>query len=49
MLSGDRGQDWSDVAISQGTPKRDGHHWKLGSGKEDSVWSLRGSMDLLVL
>ena len=34
MPHDERGRDWRDAAISQGTPRTDGHHWKQGRGKE---------------
>ena len=31
----DTGRDWSDAAASQGMPSINGHHQKLGRGKEE--------------
>lgn len=39
-----RGRCWNDTNASQGMPRVDGHHWKLGGGMEGSTQSLRGSM-----
>lgn len=30
------GRDWNDVAASQGAPRADSRHQKVGRGKEDS-------------
>ena len=43
----ERGRDWSDAAASQGEPRTDGHHKKLGRDKAGFSQESQMSMALL--
>ena len=43
MPCDDRGRDYSDVAVSQGTPGIYGHHWKTERGEKGFYSALEHS------